>query len=454
MILVGFLFGIFLEVFREEGKLLLCMVVFACGMIFPFYSFRRGRGRFFVLVLWLIIGMVFGGTRYFVSEMVFDDDVRYLNGGGAVRFEACISEEPDVRSDKSKYIVSDVRVGDLSFDGDVLVSASKYPIYEYGDVVEVFGGFEEPGVIDGFEYDKYLAVKGIYSIVNSSSIRFLEREGLSSPALAGLGCGNFFTKWIYKFKFGLNDRIFKLFPEPHAGFISGLLLGMRSGISKDLSDDFKETGLTHIIAISGYNITLVIIAVSALFSFLKRKLKVIFAGIFIVLFVILVGGGSSVVRAAIMGILGLFAVYSGRSRDIFAVLVFSAFAMNLWNPKLIVFDTGFQLSFLATMGLVYVSPKLKNFSLRIPAAFAIRENFTMTLSAQAFALPVILKAFGRISLICPIANILILPFIPFVMIFGFLAAVLNSSVVAFFCYIILDVVFFLVRIFADLSRTL
>jgi len=442
-LIIGFLFGIFLEVFREEGRFLVIAVVFAGSLIFPFWFFKKRSGRFFVLCLWMIVGMIFGGARYFVSEIVFDDDVRYLNGGDGVRFEACISDEPDIRSDKSKYILSDIRVGDLNFSGDVLLNASKYPIYEYGHVVEGFGKFEAPGVIDGFEYDKYLAVKGIYSIVNASSVRLLEGE-----------CGNFFMKWIYRFKSGLNDRIFKLFPEPHAGFVSGLLLGMRSGISKNLTLDFNETGLTHIVAISGYNITLVIIAVSALFSFLSRKLKVVFAGIFIVLFVVLVGGGSSVVRAAVMGILGLFAVYSGRSRDVSAVLVFSAFAMNLWNPKLIVFDTGFQLSFLATMGLIYVSPKLKNFSLRIPAAFAIRENFTMTLSAQAFALPVILKAFGRISLICPIVNILVLPFIPFVMIFGFLAAVLNSEILAFFCYVILDVVFFLVRLFAEVSRTL
>jgi len=451
--IVGFLCGVFVEVFWVGG-------VLAVGITLIWIARKRegrmreglrARGQL-VLSLWIVIGVIFGAGRYFLSEIVYDDDVRHLNGAGLVKFEACISGEPDLRSDKNKYTLSDVYVPDygLKFDGDVLLNTGKYPVYGYGDRIEVFGEFLAPEVIDGFEYDKYLAVKGIYSIVSVGGVRVLEKGA----------CGNFFMEWIYGLKGVLSDRIFKLFPEPYAGFVSGLLLGLRSGISKSLTNDFNETGLTHIVAISGYNITLVIIAVSALFSFLKRKTKVIFAGIFIVLFVLLVGGGSSVVRAAVMGILGLFAVYFGRSRSISAVLVFSAFVMNLWNPKLIVYDTGFQLSFLATMGLIYVSPKFKNESgflwrivRKVPEKFLIRENLIMTLSAQALALPVILKAFGRISLICPIVNILVLPFVPFVMIFGFLAALLNSEILAFFCYVILDVVFFLVRIFADLSRT-
>ncbi|MBT4056494.1 ComEC/Rec2 family competence protein, partial [Candidatus Peregrinibacteria bacterium] len=266
------------------------------------------------------------------------------------------------------------------------------------------------------------------------------------------------------FKGVFENRLGRLFPEPYSSLMAGLLLGSRKGIPADLMEDFNKTGLTHIVAISGYNITLVIIVVFGLFGFLTRKVRVVMATIFVVVFVILVGASSAVVRAGIMGIISLFAVYFGRKGEIYVSILLAAFLMNLWNPKIAVIDIGFQLSFLATLGLVYVSPWLEKapgllgkILGKVPRFFLIRENFVLTLSAQVFTLPVILKSFGRISLLCPISNVFVLPFIPFAMIFGFLAVV-GSFVVegvgegfAFVGYCFLDLIFFLVRFFAGFS---
>jgi len=168
-------------------------------------------------------------------------------------------------------------------------------------------------------------------------------------------------------------------------------------------------------------------------------------------------------------VVSLFAMYFGRRGEVFISIVFAAFVMNLVNPRIAVVDVGFQLSFLATLGLVYVSPLLEKaggvfgrMMKRVPAAFLIRENFLMTLSAQAFALPVILKSFGRISLICPIANIFVLPFVPFAMICGFFAIFFSfvpgggflAEIFAFAGYVVLELVFVLIGFFADLSRML
>jgi len=441
--MIGFLVGLF--VLEDISVVVVAVCVFGIVLLKK-KMWGKEVGMFIAIGL---IGVSFGILRVLFADVVFDDDVRHLNGAGMRDFEACVASEVDVRFDKVKYTVSGVSVAGEEFSGKVLINADRYPVYEYGDVLSIVGEFESPEPIEGFAYDKYLARYEIYSVVNSPRVEKV-----------GNGCGRKFFEWIYGFKGWIEGRISVVFSEPHGSMVAGLLLGVRKGIPEAVTEDFNETGLTHIVAISGYNITLVIILVFGLFGFLSRKGRVIAASIVVIVFVILVGASSAVVRAAIMGILGLFAVYFGRKNEVAMAIVLSAFLMNLLNPKIAIYDTGFQLSFLATLGLVYVSPKIEAIGgvfgralARVPVAFAIRENLIMTLSAQAFALPVILKSFGRFSLICPLANIFVVPFIPIIMLVG-AVAIVTGGVVAYSCYVLLEVVFFLVRVFAELSRAL
>ena len=475
VLMVGFLVGIFVWEDVSWGLFFGLMGAGTC-----FYLWKR-RGVFgemlFLGLCFVFLGIFFGMGRGFLADRVGDDDVRHLNGRGEIVFDACVSNEVDVRFDRVKYTVTDVCVlagaegagqSCEKFDGKILINAEKYPVYEYGDILRVRGEASAPEPIEDFAYDKYLARHGIYSVVNGGRASKVESESaLGRDSRSDYGCGNFFYKWIFKFKGAFERKLGELFSEPHGSLVAGLLLGVRKGIPEEVTKDFNETGLTHIVAISGYNITLVIIVVFGMFGFLSRKGRVIAASGFVVVFVILVGASSAVVRAGIMGVLGLFAVYFGRRNEVAIAIIVSAFLMNLVNPKIAVYDTGFQLSFLATLGLVYVSPKIEVVGgvfgralARVPVAFAVRENLIMTLSAQAFALPVILKSFGRFSLICPLANIFVLPFIPFVMLASFFAVTFGflwgglGEIFAFVCYFVLDVVFFLIGVFADLSRAL
>lgn len=445
--MIGFLVGIF---FAAGEYVIFWVVVGAIGWIFVRLGFNRGLSVFFVLM----VGVVFGVFRFFVSEIVWSDSVSNLNGVGAVSVVGCVSGEVDVRVDGVKYVLSDIGVDGVEYRGNVLVNAGRYPVYEYGDLLSFYGEIEKPEMIEDFEYDKYLERYGVYSLVNNARVEKV-----------GEGCGNVFFGSIFKFKRVVEGKIAEIYSEPHGSMVAGLLLGVRKGIPKELTEDFNETGLTHIVAISGYNITLVIVVVFGLFGFVGRKARVVFASVFVAVFVILVGAGSAVVRAGIMGVLGLFALYFGRQNQVGYAITLSAFLMNVVNPKIAVYDVGFQLSFLATLGLVYVSPRLKvvggvfgRFLARVPVFFAIRENLIMTLSAQAFALPVILRSFGRFSFICPLANIFVLPFIPLIMLTSFVSIVIGfvsdwaGEKAAYVCYLLLEVVFFLVGFFADLSR--
>lgn len=405
------------------------------------------RGFSFKFLLLIFCGFLLGVLRVLLATEFATNDLNYE---GTVILRGCIEAEVDVRDDKVKYTLN---VESLKNDGEwldargkILVYADRYPVYEYGECLMAEGEITEPGVFEDFDYGKYLSRYGIAKVMYRAKIMKIEGSG-----------GLRIFRMIYSLKRDFSLRLERAFPEPAASFLAGLVLGSRRGISAHLMEDFNITGLTHIIAISGYNITLVILIVSAFFAFLNKRLKVVVATIFIIFFVILVGAGSAVVRAAIMGIIGLTALWFERQYSVSVALFAAAFFMNIWNPQILIYDVGFQLSFLATCGLVYVSPFLEKHFLFLPKFLAIRESVLMTVSAQILALPVIIMNFGRLSLISPLANLCVLPFIPLAMIFGFLAVAFSyiwnplSVFFGFIAYLILKFMVILVQFFASFT---
>lgn len=413
-------------------------------------KFLGGGWKVFLLI---IVGIVFGVGRLYFTNLVDSSDISNHLGKGLLK--ACIAEEVDVRNDKIKYTVEAFEFQKngqtLEVSGRVLLTGDRYPVYEYGDCLLINGELSKPDVIENFDYGKYLSRYKIYAVIYQAEINKLEDVNFlqkSEWPFSGL------FNMIFGFKVDLESKISKVFAEPYAGFMSGLILGSRRGISDDLTEKFNATGLSHIVAVSGYNITMLIVVVSGLFGFLGRRKKVIASGVMIVIFVILVGAGSSVVRAAIMGGVALLALWFGRTYFVSIALFAAAFFMNLFNPLIMLNDVGFQLSFLATCGLVYVSPLIEKYFVKLPEIFGIRESMTMTISAQVLALPIILLNFGRLSLISPLANILVLPFVPVVMLFGFFSIALGyfsyflSLIFGFIAYLIMNLMIFLVSFFA------
>lgn len=418
------------------------MVVFAVvGFLLAFLwlDFRK------FICVFLMVGV--GFVRFYFSWDVPVNAISERQGYGV--FRGCVVEEPDVRVDKVKYVVGARELhGDSGWrevSGNVLVNANRYPVYGYGECLTVKGKLEQPGKIEEFDYGSYLARYDIFSVVYRAEIEKSDQKMEQG----------FFGN-ILKLKNIFAEKLNGLFSEPHASFMAGLLLGSRKGIPEALMLNFNATGLTHIIAISGYNITLIIVLVSAMLGFLSRNKKIFFSIIFVILFVVFVGMSAAVVRAAIMGIIGLLALWFGRIYFVELSLLLAAFFMTLWNPKVLVYDVGFQLSCLATAGLIYCPEKIQSWFRWLPNSFGIREAMTMTVAAQIFALPVIVGTFERFSVIAPIANVFVLPFIPLAMVFGFFAVMFGFlsgflGVVIGFCgYLILETVIFLVNFFAGL----
>jgi competence protein ComEC len=340
-----------------------------------------------------------------------------------VQLHGVIKEEPDRRPMKTKYTVEvdefifDEEAAPLQVHGKILVTDhSAWPSHSYGDEVLVSGTLEKPGQIEDFHYDRFLSRYGVYSVMYRARV-----ETVSS------GHGSALFAFLYEMKKRFESQINRLYPEPHASFMAGLLTGSRKGIPEHLLADFQTTGLTHIIAISGYNISIVIAIISSFLFFLPLKWRFLPSVLAIIFFTFFVGASPSVVRAAIMGGLGLFALQVGRQNHSFIAILLTGACMVAWNPKFLWYDAGFQLSFLSVLGLSYLAPFLERLFSAVPHTLGLRESLQMTIAAQLMAVPLIVVLFGHFSLIAPVANIFVAPFIPLAMLFGFLGTMISFA---------------------------
>lgn len=335
----------------------------------------------------------------------------YANGNTQT-IRGTIISEPDRRPMQTKYTIE-------TQSGRVLVTDySPFNRFEYGSTVEATGKLERPEPIEDFAYDKYLSMFDVYAVMYRADIKQNPLPRNTNPLLL-------IKRSLYKLKSRFENKINRLLPEPHASFMAGLLTGSRRGIPEDLMEKFNTTGLTHIIAISGYNITIIITLISGSLFFLTPSQRFAPAILAIILFTIFAGASAAVVRASIMGILGLIALQLGRKTNVRLSILWTAFFMIAWNPKIFWYDAGFQLSFAAVIGLAELSPYISPLLKHIPEKLAIRESLLATLAANIATLPLIAYLFGRISLISPVANILIAPAIPLAMLVGTIATVVS-----------------------------
>ncbi len=293
--------------------------------------------------------------------------------------------------------------------------------YQYGDRLRLRGYLATPAETEEFSYRDYLARHGIYSTLSRAEATRLPGRG-----------GNAFFNAVYTLKGRALENIYRIFPDPEASLLAGILLGADNGLSPGLQQAFKDTGTAHIIAISGFNIAIIAGLFFLLFSRLFGQRRGAVAAVLgIAVYTVLVGADASVLRAAIMGGFSLFARQVGRRQTGLSTLTVTGAIMAFLNP-LVLGDVGFQLSFGATLGLILYAQPLQDWftgllSRHMPAGTAQKiagpagEYFLFTLAAQLTTLPIMAYHFQRISLVSLIANPFILPFQPPVMILGGLA---------------------------------
>lgn len=350
------------------------------------------------------------------EKEVLESQLNYLNGIGEVVFTGVVDKEADVREKSMKLTINEVEVDSQKIEGKILVTVGKYPRYEYGDKLRIKGTLEFPEEFPDFNYKEYLIKDGVYSVSYYPDIELL-----------GENQGNFVLSGILHLKEKLREVIFKNLSPPQSSILVAIILGDQRQISDLWKEKLNLTGVRHLTAVSGMNVTLIsAISMSFLLGLgFWRKQAFWITIIFISIFVIMTGLQSSAVRAGIMGVIFLLAQYLGRSSDSSRAILIAATLMLILNPFLLRLDVGFQLSFLAMLGIIYLLPIFQAVLNKIPNVFQLRNMVAMTLSAQIFTLPILIYNFGYFSLVSPIVNILAVPFSSAIMVFGFIFAFLG-----------------------------
>lgn len=381
----------------------------------------------------LLTALFLGAARYQLSVPKFDaHHIAFFNDRDYdLLITGTIVEPPDYRDEYTNLRVQvqkvDTGEGDLeeAVNGLLLVRVSNNQIYHYGDIIRLRGKLKTPPENEDFSYRDYLASKHIHSYMTSAEVTILPGVG-----------GNPFSRTMYAIKDRSLENIYRIFPDPESSLLAGVLLGVDTGLTRELQQAFKNTGTAHIIAISGFNISIIAGIFFAFFSkFLGPRRGSLLAILGIAFYTLLVGADAAVVRAAIMGSLALFARQVGRRQFALNTLLAVAMLMCLWNP-LYIWDVGFQLSFFATLGLILYATPLSEAANRLitryfPTSTAERfaelfsEFVLLTLAAQITTIPIMAYHFQRISLVSFIANPFILPAQPAVMILGGLAVLLS-----------------------------
>ena len=376
-------------------------------------------------------------------------DLSPLAQNQKVTVEGVVVADPDRRDTTLHANIKVSKINGVDVHGTLIAFLPPETPLTYGQHVVVKGKLRQPDSFVGdngntFDYPHYLQVQGVSAMLTSAQIIS------STPAPISLKGSLYFIKQKF------NESLEKIFIQPEAALIEGILLGERRGLSPSFTDAFVAAGLIHIVILAGYVLSLVGEGVMRALAFVPKKLRYPLAGIFLILFVVMIGASSTTVRACTMALVSLTARYFNRRSVALRALGIATIGMFLWNPAIILWDSSFIISALATFGLITFSPTVEHWLRWIPEKFEARAIATSTASVQIFALPALLYYTGTLSPFALPANLLALPVLPWVMLTGFLAGLLNlipsvvgpilAFVPAFFCQFLLSWILLVVEI--------
>ena len=401
----------------------LTLIISAVAAI-GFYSFSKFQWKYFLILPIIAFLGFFYYHFYFALQaenIVFDKELV---------FQGEVIREP-THSLKAEEIEVRLRP---PYEGEARIYAEPTRNFHYGDLLEIRGAIVK-------------SPTGRLNIASFPEIEIVSRNN-----------GNPIKTRLFRFKEKLINNLDAVLPPQEAALMSGILLGERGEFSQEFKDQLNKSGTTHIVALSGYNISIIGLTLTGILGLFFRKHWAFYLSLFTIpLFVIMTGAEASVIRAGIMGIIVLLAQKQSRLYSFRNAVAITAFLMLLFNPKLLIFDLGFQLSFAALMGIVYLFPYFERrlgWRDKEGSIFELKKNGLQTFSAQLAVSPILLIKFGYLSATALLANILILTFIPLTMFFGFITALLGfvsyelSLVMGLFTNFILSYEILVIKFFA------
>lgn len=385
---------------------------------------QKWIGTLFELLFFVLIVIFFVYIRslpILVNEMEMGEKAVSFTSS-TTSFVAFLKEEPTEKHRDQQLVVElleGIEMGGQTLglsDTYIQVKTSSFYRFQIGQVCNFRGTLEVPENFDGFDYRRHLASKKIFLLMDNPVVECQPTSEIRK--------GNFIQNWLVDAKNSLIAIIDEVLNEPQSSLLAGIIFGQKRLFSNDFDEGTRIAGLSHIVAASGYNVTILVIATERLFFFLPKKLRVISSLIVIWLFAILSGLSSSIVRACIMGSISLLAIIFGRSNAVHVAIPLASAIFVIINP-LIVFDVGFLLSISAVLGLTYILPILLDLKAKLTKNLQfIDNNIFPTLSCTIVTMPISVLTFQTLSLWSVPSNTIILPIIDTTMFLGILGIAL------------------------------
>ncbi len=447
----GFLVGVFARSFLQFGWWTIVFVGL-CGVFTLAVAFAARMEKEKVIVAATLLCAIAAGAARMHAGILEGDPALDVWLGEKVVIEGVVADEPDERENGVRVPVHVLSVASTTVDRNmrVLVIAPLHAPIAYGDRVRATGTLRLPEAFDSgtgrqFNYPAYLAKDGIGYELAFAQIK-KTGEGPRNPLKT-------FAIYIKnKYLEGLGNAL----AEPEAGLAGGITAGDKRALGSELNRTFRTVGLIHIVVLSGYNIMIVIYGIEKVLWWTRQWIRSLIGIIVAMLFALMTGLASSSVRAAAMAVIATTGKTTGRIYMVERALGVVAFLMVLWNPYVLAFDPSFQLSFLATLGLIFISPL---FAVRLgwmTERLGLRETAAATLGTQTAVLPLLLYQNGMLSIYSLPTNLLALAAVPYAMLLAFIAGVIGlfagplAPIIGFPAYVLLWYITAVAKFFASL----
>lgn len=399
-----FLLGVIFTKLAASREFLVLTVLFLFLLSSIFFIWKNKLNYFWVSCF-LLASFMLGVFRFTTSEKE-NQYQKYF--GTHIEIEGEIIKDVDVRP--SLQLIT---FRPNNFNQNILLYIKNKHTYFYGDKLWVRGVVSRPEPFNNFDYESYLNTKDTYALIQDANAIVLEKHQ-----------GNFVIEKILYFKSWVSKKLTKQISSPENQIVLGTLIGGKSGIPKSIQESFQVAGLSHILSVSGFNITLIVVALATpIYKITGRRFGFWILLIILFIFSLMAGFGASVIRASLMGLLLLIAGVSGRQYNVTPGVVIAGGVMVFLNPLILFHDVGFQLSFLATLGIVHFNAPLQWIFKNIPDDYSLKESAISSISALTATLPLIIYSFGSIHILSVVINTLTLPIVPLIMVAGALSLV-------------------------------
>lgn len=387
---------------------------------FSFLLRKITRYQFLIpVIIAVTIGGIFGfwRTNDFHKKYPFGIVNQYHEQ--TITVTGKVYKPPEITPTRQTLLVQPTRLNGIPLSNNIVIAIRISPVekFQAGDMIRATGKFQ---LRSDFESDTGRIVQ--YRLMSYSKKILGDISFPTSVRLVG------HEKTMYTFfssiKNTFTESLHKTFMLPASGLLSGMMLGDTSALDNSLLDTFRMVGLIHIVVLSGYNVTLITNTFIKIFSFRGYFGRIQFAMISLVIFIGIVGISATALRAGIMAACAFIARYFVRPSIITRVLLFALAVMVFISPYSLLFDLSLQLSFLATCGIVYLFPFLQEIFPRLSEG-TFAEIVLQTVAVNIVVMPLILYQMGTISPVFLPVNVLVLGFIPFLTIGGFIVTLIG-----------------------------